>query len=82
LIERAADLERPRVERRGRRRSDRQDGELLDDVLARWDARTVDLRATAWSPREIGDMEIVFQAVSAGRGGGMRIAARSTAPGL
>jgi hypothetical protein len=49
-IKRAADLERPRVERRVRRRSDRQDGELLDDVLAWWDARTVDLRAAALEP--------------------------------
>jgi len=30
-----------------RRRSGRQDGEVFDDVLARWEARTVDLRATA-----------------------------------
>jgi hypothetical protein len=30
-----------------RRRSGGQDGEIVDDVLARWEARTVDLRATA-----------------------------------
>jgi hypothetical protein len=30
-----------------RRRADRQDGELVDDVLARWDARAVDERAVA-----------------------------------
>ena len=35
------------VERPVRRRADGQDGELVDDVLARWDARAVDLRAMA-----------------------------------
>ena len=43
----ARDPERPRVERRVRRREDRQDGELVDDVLARWDAGAVDERAVA-----------------------------------
>jgi hypothetical protein len=47
LIDRAADLERPLIERPVRRRSGRQDGEVVDDVLARWDARAVDLRAKA-----------------------------------
>ena len=47
LIDGAGDPERPRVERRVRRRADRQDGELVDDVLARWDAGAVDERAVA-----------------------------------
>ena len=47
LIDRAGDPERPHVERRVRRRADRQNGELVDDVLARWDAGAVDERAVA-----------------------------------
>jgi hypothetical protein len=47
LIDCAGDPERPRVERRVRRRADRQDGELVDDELARWDAGAVDERAVA-----------------------------------
>jgi hypothetical protein len=38
---------RGRRQRRVRRRSGRHDGEVVDDVLARWDARTVDVWATA-----------------------------------
>jgi hypothetical protein len=37
----------PLVERPVRRRADRQDGELVDDVVARWDARAVEERTLA-----------------------------------
>ena len=49
-IDRAADQENPFIERRVRRRSGRQDGEFVDDVLARREGRTVDLRAVTSKP--------------------------------
>jgi hypothetical protein len=50
FINRAADEESPLIERRVRRRTGRQDGEVADDVLARREARTIDLRAVISKP--------------------------------
>ena len=48
FIDRAAELELPLVlDRPARSRSDRQHGELVDDVLARWDAGGVGEQAMA-----------------------------------